>query len=147
MVAHTVSSVEEPLKTEATETSSESGQVSMVAHTVSNSDTTKTPPPSPAGDQVVEDIKPVQIIEGEKGESAVEAAPSEAPSGDVSGNQTSMVAHTVTSVPEPSQEKPKEGWKEDAFNEMNKNSCLQDVIPVSKSEDAEKSGEVKEDQT
>merc|ERR1719322_2223999 len=56
MVAHIVSTVEEPL-------SSESGQVSMVAHTVSNSDTTKTPPPSPAGDKEVEGVKSVQIIE------------------------------------------------------------------------------------
>merc|ERR1712223_1659050 len=58
-----------------------------------------------------------------------------------------MVAHTVTSEPEQPQEKPKEGWKEDAFNDMNKNSCLQDVIPVSKSEESKKPEEVKEEQT
>ena len=140
MVAHTVSSVEEKTK------ESESGQVSMVAHTVSNSDTTKTPPPSPAGDQVVEEVKSVQISDLEKAEAAVEGLISEAPPAGVSGNQTSMVAHTVTSEPEQSQEKPKEGWKEDAFNEMNKNSCLQDVIPVSKSEEPKKPEEVKEEQ-
>jgi len=163
MVAHTVSSeqekpidgeiateeikeplpvAEEAVKVEAT---SEPGQVSMVAHTVSKVDTTSTPPPSPNPEVGEDATKFVEASEAEKVQDVDEVLLSDGKTGEPSVTETSMVAHTVTSSAEQTEEKPKESWKEDAFNEMNKNSCLENVIPVTqekKPEEEQKSSDV-----
>merc|ERR1712062_44923 len=107
MVAHTVSSeqekpidgeiatekikeplpvAEEAVKVEAT---SEPGQVSMVAHTVSKVDTTSTPPPSPNPVVGEDATKFVEASEAEKVQDVDEVLLSDGKTGEPSVTETS----------------------------------------------------------
>merc|ERR1712136_150489 len=112
---------------------------SMVAHTVSNVDTPITPPSSPAEDAE----KSIETVAEEKVEDTAESKPSEEKPAETvakGAEQTEVkeepkLVQEVTSIKDdskPTEEpKPEENWKDDAINEMNKNACLQDVVPAS----------------
>jgi len=83
----------------------------------------EAPPPSEATE--VAPVEPTPVVEA----SQPEALPVQAPA-DGQPLPTSMVTHVVSSPP-PQDEAPLEDWKKDMVEDMNKNTCLQNVVPTS----------------
>ena len=111
----------------------------MVAHVVAVFDTEepKTPPPTPAEPAEAPAAAEVPVIPTSMVAHVVEVAPAPEAPAEAAPIPTSMVAHVVEEVvaaPEAPAAAPApvelESWKKDAFEAVNKNSSVHDVVPV-----------------